>query len=197
MPLKTERIPARRIHEHLGGIEQAEAKLKKQADKVRQQLQALRAARKILGREVGSGGNRWQEETGWQEKRKCLPPQERRLGKQQRAVGKVPGSEGEGNTKPLILHRASLRIRSCTLVRISESKQTNHIERDAVLSLKKQCGKHNNGHRENIRRPTESAHRDALYKHVLWVCLGGNTFERRTSGNFNPGSVAGPRCQTY
>jgi len=40
----------------LAALTQAEAKLKKQADKVRQQLQALRAARKILGREVGSGG---------------------------------------------------------------------------------------------------------------------------------------------
>ncbi len=39
----------------LAALTQAEAKLKKQADKVRQQLDAVRAARKILGREVASG----------------------------------------------------------------------------------------------------------------------------------------------
>jgi len=40
----------------LAALTQAEAKLKKQVDKVRQQLDAVRAARKILGREVASGG---------------------------------------------------------------------------------------------------------------------------------------------
>jgi len=40
----------------LAALKQEEAKLQKQADKVRQQLDAVRAARKILGREVvGSG----------------------------------------------------------------------------------------------------------------------------------------------
>ena len=42
----------------LAALTQAEAKLKKQADKVRQQLDAVRAARKILGREVASSGKR-------------------------------------------------------------------------------------------------------------------------------------------
>ncbi len=40
----------------LAALRQAEAKLKKQADKVRQQLDAVRAAVKILGREVASSG---------------------------------------------------------------------------------------------------------------------------------------------
>jgi len=40
----------------LAALRQAEAKLQKHADKVRQQLDAVRAARKILGREVASGG---------------------------------------------------------------------------------------------------------------------------------------------
>ena len=40
----------------LAALRQAEAKLKKQADTVRKQLDAVRAARKILGREVASGG---------------------------------------------------------------------------------------------------------------------------------------------
>jgi hypothetical protein len=40
----------------LAALRQAEAKLQKQADKVRQQLDAVRVARKILGREVASGG---------------------------------------------------------------------------------------------------------------------------------------------
>jgi len=40
----------------LGALRQEEAKLKKQADKVRQQLDALRGAMKILGRGVASGG---------------------------------------------------------------------------------------------------------------------------------------------
>jgi hypothetical protein len=42
----------------LAALKQEEAKLQKQADKVRQQLNAVRAARKILGREVASGGKR-------------------------------------------------------------------------------------------------------------------------------------------
>jgi hypothetical protein len=39
----------------LAALRQEEAKLQKQADKVRQQLDAVRAAMKILGREVVSG----------------------------------------------------------------------------------------------------------------------------------------------
>ena len=42
----------------LAALRQAEAKLKKQADKVRQQLDAVRAATKILGREVAGSGKR-------------------------------------------------------------------------------------------------------------------------------------------
>ena len=40
----------------LAALTQAEAKLKKQADKVRQQLDALRAAMKILGRGAARKG---------------------------------------------------------------------------------------------------------------------------------------------
>ena len=40
----------------LAALRQAEAKLQKQADKVRQQLDNVRAAIKILGREEASGG---------------------------------------------------------------------------------------------------------------------------------------------
>jgi hypothetical protein len=39
----------------VAALMQEEAKLQKQADKVRQQLDAVRAAMKILGREVASG----------------------------------------------------------------------------------------------------------------------------------------------
>jgi len=42
----------------LAALKHEEAKLQKQADKVRQQLDAVRAARKILGREVASSGKR-------------------------------------------------------------------------------------------------------------------------------------------
>jgi len=42
----------------LAALTQAEAKLKKQADTVRRQLDAVRAARKILGREVAGSGKR-------------------------------------------------------------------------------------------------------------------------------------------
>ena len=42
----------------MAALRQAEAKLKKQADKARRQLDAVRAAVKILGREVASGGKR-------------------------------------------------------------------------------------------------------------------------------------------
>ena len=40
----------------LAALRQEEAKLQKQADNLRQQLDVVRAARKILGREVASGG---------------------------------------------------------------------------------------------------------------------------------------------
>ena len=40
----------------VAALRQEEAKLQKQADVVRQQLDTVRAAMKILGREVGSGG---------------------------------------------------------------------------------------------------------------------------------------------
>jgi len=40
----------------LAALRHEEAKLQKQADKVHQQLDAVRAARKILGREVTSSG---------------------------------------------------------------------------------------------------------------------------------------------
>jgi len=39
----------------VAALKQEEAKLQKQADRVRQQLDTVRAAMKILGREVGSG----------------------------------------------------------------------------------------------------------------------------------------------
>ncbi len=42
----------------LAALKREEAKLQKHADNVRQQLDAVRAARKILGREVASGGKR-------------------------------------------------------------------------------------------------------------------------------------------
>ena len=42
----------------MAALTQAEAKLKRQADTVRKQLDAVRAARKILGREVASSGKR-------------------------------------------------------------------------------------------------------------------------------------------
>ncbi len=42
----------------LAALKHEEAKLQKQADRVRQQLDAVRAARKILGREVASSGKR-------------------------------------------------------------------------------------------------------------------------------------------
>jgi len=40
----------------LAALGREEAKLKKQADNLRQQMDAVRAAMKILGREVASGG---------------------------------------------------------------------------------------------------------------------------------------------
>ncbi len=42
----------------LAALRREEAKLQKHADKVRQQLNAVRAAMKILGREVSSSGKR-------------------------------------------------------------------------------------------------------------------------------------------
>ena len=42
----------------LGALRREEAKLKKQADRARKQLDAVRGAMKALGREVASGGKR-------------------------------------------------------------------------------------------------------------------------------------------
>jgi len=42
----------------LAALRQAEAKLQKQSDTVRKQLDAVRAAMKVLGREVASSGKR-------------------------------------------------------------------------------------------------------------------------------------------
>ena len=42
----------------LAALRQAEAKLKKQADRARKQLDAVRGAMKALGSEVASGGKR-------------------------------------------------------------------------------------------------------------------------------------------
>jgi len=53
-------------------LKREEAKLQKHADKVRQQLDALRAATKILGRGVAKGGKRIGKR-----KEKCLPLRER------------------------------------------------------------------------------------------------------------------------
>jgi hypothetical protein len=50
-----ERIRAGGFMNILAALRQAEAKLKKQADKVRQELDNVRAAMKILGREVAGG----------------------------------------------------------------------------------------------------------------------------------------------
>jgi len=58
MPVNVRIYRAGGLMDILAALKQAEAKLQKQADKVRQQLNALRAARKILGREVASGGKR-------------------------------------------------------------------------------------------------------------------------------------------
>src|SRR6266566_2832464 len=56
--LGRETIPPGGFMNILAALRKAEAKLQKQADKVRQQLDAVRAARKILGREVAGSGKR-------------------------------------------------------------------------------------------------------------------------------------------
>src|SRR5882762_9701197 len=56
--LGRERIRAGGFMNILAALTQAEAKLKKQADIVQKQLQAVRSARKILGREVASSDKR-------------------------------------------------------------------------------------------------------------------------------------------
>jgi len=78
-------------------------------------------------------------------------------------------------------------------VRISASKQTNHIERDAVFdALKEAVRQAQQTVTEKHTKATRSAHRDALYKHVLLGCALAATHSRDALGYFNPGSVAGP-----
>jgi len=127
-------------------------------------------------------------------KGKCLPPQERRLGRQQKSGGQSSGQRRRrGNTKPLILHRASFENPKLHSVRISASKQTNHIERDAVFdALKEAVRQAQQTVTEKHTKATRSAHRDALYKHVLLGCALAATHSRDALGYFNPGSVAGP-----
>jgi hypothetical protein len=52
--IRRERIRAGGFMDILAALKQEEAKLQKQADTVRQQLDAVRAAMKVLGREVAS-----------------------------------------------------------------------------------------------------------------------------------------------
>src|SRR6266480_1319279 len=56
--LGRETIPPGGFMNILAALKREEAKLQKQADNLRQQLDAVRAARKILGREVASSGKR-------------------------------------------------------------------------------------------------------------------------------------------
>ncbi len=65
----------------LAALTQAEAKLKKQADKVRQQLDAVRAAMKILGREVASGGKVGRKKRVGKKKRVMSAAARARIGK--------------------------------------------------------------------------------------------------------------------
>jgi hypothetical protein len=78
-------------------------------------------------------------------------------------------------------------------VRISAARQTNHVERDAVFdALKEAVRQAQQTVTEKHTKATRSAHRDALYKHVLLACALAATHSRDALGYFNPGSVAGP-----
>jgi len=66
----------------LAALRKAEAKLQKQADKARQQLDAVRAAVKILGREVASSGKRiGRKKRVGKKKRKMSAAARARIGK--------------------------------------------------------------------------------------------------------------------
>ena len=65
----------------LAALRREEAKLQKQTDKVRQQLDALRAARKILGREVAGGGKVGRKKRVGKKKRKMSAAARARIGK--------------------------------------------------------------------------------------------------------------------
>lgn len=65
----------------LAALRQAEAKLKKQADKARQQLDAVRAAMKILGREVASTGKVGRKKRAGKKKRVMSAAARAKIGK--------------------------------------------------------------------------------------------------------------------
>ncbi len=65
----------------LAALRQAEAKLKKQADKVRQHLDAVRAAMKVLGRGVASTGKVGRKKRVGKKKRVMSAAARARIGK--------------------------------------------------------------------------------------------------------------------
>lgn len=78
-------------------------------------------------------------------------------------------------------------------VRMSAARQMDQIERDAVFdALKEAVRQAQQTVTEKHTKATRSAHRDALYKHVLLGCALAATHSRDALGYFNPGSVAGP-----
>ena len=78
-------------------------------------------------------------------------------------------------------------------MRISADQLSDSIEQDAVFDALKEAVKQaQQTVTEKHTRATRSAHKDALYKHVLLACALAATHSRDGLGYFNPGSVVSP-----
>ena len=78
-------------------------------------------------------------------------------------------------------------------VRISAGRLSDQVERDAVFdALKEAVRQAQQTVTEEHTKATRSAHKDALYKHVLLGCALAATHSRDALGYFNPGSVVEP-----
>ena len=78
-------------------------------------------------------------------------------------------------------------------VRISAERLSDQIERDAVFdALKEAVRQAQQTVTEKHTKATRSAHKDALYKHVLLGCALAATHSRDALGYFNPGSIVEP-----
>ena len=78
-------------------------------------------------------------------------------------------------------------------VRISADQLSNSIEQDAVFDALKEAVKQaQQTVTEKHTKAIRSAHKDALYRHVLLACALAATHSRDALGYFNPGSVVSP-----
>jgi Cdc6-like AAA superfamily ATPase len=78
-------------------------------------------------------------------------------------------------------------------VRLAAGRLRDHVERNDVFGALKECvSQAEQTVTEKHSKATHSAHKDALYKHVLLACALTAANSHDALGYFNPGSITGP-----